>query len=222
MQIMEPVSRKVVYRLYPSRSQQAALLDMLGSHQRLYNAALEQRIAAWRLQHKSLSAYDQMRDLTDLRAADERYGALNAQSAQVTLNRLHLAFAAFFGRCKRVRPPASPGTYRSTVSAGGDTRRTVTASGSRPPMATETASCASRGSARFRCAAGQERWAMSRPARFNTRPSAGMRRSRFRANRNERAAAMRLAWIGASRHSPRSRMRTADFRLSRTRASSQA
>jgi hypothetical protein len=32
-----------------------------------------------------------MRDLTDLRAADERYADLNAQSAQVTLNRLHLA-----------------------------------------------------------------------------------------------------------------------------------
>jgi transposase len=87
---MEPVSRKVVYRLYPSRSQEEALLDMLGLHQRLYNAALEQRIAAWRLQRKSLSGYDQMRDLTDLRADDERYAALNAQSAQVTLNRLHL------------------------------------------------------------------------------------------------------------------------------------
>ncbi|HVS46539.1 MAG TPA: helix-turn-helix domain-containing protein [Verrucomicrobiae bacterium] len=91
---MEPVARKVVYRLYPSRSQEAALLDMLGLHQRLYNAALEQRIAAWRLQRRSLSAYDQMRDLTDLRGDDERYAGLNAQSAQVTLHRLHLAFGA--------------------------------------------------------------------------------------------------------------------------------
>jgi len=38
-----PRSHQVVYRLYPSRSQEAALLDMLGAHQRLYNAALEQR-----------------------------------------------------------------------------------------------------------------------------------------------------------------------------------
>lgn len=105
---MEPVSRKVVYRLYPSRSQEAALLDMLGLHQRLYNAALEQRIAAWRLQRKSLCAYDQMRDLTDLRADDERYSALNAQSAQVTLNRLHLAFAAFYRRCKNGETPGFP------------------------------------------------------------------------------------------------------------------
>jgi len=105
---MEPVSRKVVYRLYPSRSQDAALLDMLGLHQRLYNAALEQRIAAWRLRRKSLSAYVQMRDLTDLRAEDERYAGLNAQSAQVTLNRLHLAYGAFFRRCKKGETPGFP------------------------------------------------------------------------------------------------------------------
>ncbi len=105
---MEPVARKVVYRLYPSRSQETALLDMLGLHQRLYNAALEQRKAAWRLQRKSLSAYDQMRDLTDLRADDERYSGLNAQSAQVTLHRLHLAFASFFLRCKKGETPGFP------------------------------------------------------------------------------------------------------------------
>ncbi len=102
------VSRKLVYRLYPSRCQEAALRDMLGLHQRLYNAALEQRIAAWRLQRKSLSAYDQSRDLTALRTDDERYAALNAQSAQVTLQRLHLAFAAFFRRCKKGETPGFP------------------------------------------------------------------------------------------------------------------
>jgi putative transposase len=109
---MEPVPRKVVYRLYPSRSQKAALSDMLGLHQRLYNAALEQRIAAWRLQRRSLSAYDQMRDLTELRADDERYAGLNAQSAQVTLHRLHLAFRAYFRRCKNGQTPGFP-RYKS-------------------------------------------------------------------------------------------------------------
>ena len=105
---MAPVPRKVTYRLYPSRSQDTALSEMLGLHQRLYNAALEQRIAAWRLQRKSLSAYDQMRDLTELRADDERYAALNAQSAQVTLQRLHLAFSSFFRRCKKGETPGFP------------------------------------------------------------------------------------------------------------------
>ncbi|MBC5815759.1 MAG: transposase [Candidatus Eremiobacteraeota bacterium] len=95
------VSRKVAYRLYPSRSQGVALLSMLGAHQRLYNAALEQRIAAWRLRRYGMSYANQCRELTELRAADELYQNVNAQSAQVTLKRLDWAFKAFFQRCKR-------------------------------------------------------------------------------------------------------------------------
>ena len=105
---MAAVSRKVRYRLYPSRSQEAVLLDMLGLHQRLYNAALEQRIAAWRLRRRGVSFAGQCRDLTELRADDERYHGLNAQSAQVTLKRLDLGFKAFLARCKRGHTPGFP------------------------------------------------------------------------------------------------------------------
>src|SRR5450631_4389310 len=56
---MESVSRKVVYRMYPTCRQNAALFAMLGLHQRLYNAALEQRIAAWRRTRTSLGFVDQ-------------------------------------------------------------------------------------------------------------------------------------------------------------------
>jgi putative transposase len=105
---MEPVSRKVVYRLYPTRPQAAAFLNMLGLHQRLYNAALEQRIAAWRLSRTSVGFVAQCADLTELRAADESYAAINAQSSQVTLKRLDLAFAAFFRRCKAGQTPGFP------------------------------------------------------------------------------------------------------------------
>jgi putative transposase len=77
-------------------------------YQRLYNAALEQRKAAWRLQRKRISEYDQSRDLTELRAADPEYRALNAQSAQVTLHRLNCAYEAFFRRYKRGEAPGFP------------------------------------------------------------------------------------------------------------------
>jgi putative transposase len=97
---MEPVSRKVVYRVYPSCRQQAALLDMHGLHQRLYNAAIEQRIMAYRLRETSVSLTEQCRNLTELRAEFPEYAGLNAQSAQVTLKRLDLAFQAFFRRAK--------------------------------------------------------------------------------------------------------------------------
>src|SRR5450631_3045370 len=105
---MDSVCRKVVYRMYPSPAQEAALLDMLGMHQRLYNAALEQRIAAWRRTRTSVGFVDQCADLTELRAADESYAAINAQSSQVTLKRLDLAFAAFFRRVKTGQTPGFP------------------------------------------------------------------------------------------------------------------
>jgi putative transposase len=102
------VSRKVVYRMYPTRRQNAALRDMLGLHQRLYNAALEQRIAAWRSTRTSLGFVDQCFDLTELRGDNEAYAAMNAQSSQVTLKRLDLAFAAFFRRVKAGQTPGFP------------------------------------------------------------------------------------------------------------------
>ena len=105
---MEPVSRKVVYRMYPTRRQNAALFDVLGLHQRLYNAALEQRIAAWQRTRTSLTFVDQCFDLTELRGDDESYAAINAQSSQVTLKRLDLAFAAFSRRVKAGQTPGFP------------------------------------------------------------------------------------------------------------------
>jgi putative transposase len=74
------------------------LLDIKGAHQRLYNVALEQRIGAYRLTGRVVGFAAQCRDLTELRAAEPEYAAINAQSEQVTLKRLDLAFAAFFRR----------------------------------------------------------------------------------------------------------------------------
>jgi putative transposase len=105
---MDSVVRKVVYRMYPSSSQEMALLDMLGMHQRLYNAALEQRIAAWQRTRTSVGFANQCADLTELRSADESYAGLNAQSSQVTLKRLDLAYQAFFRRAKSGETPGFP------------------------------------------------------------------------------------------------------------------
>ena len=86
--------------MYPSPSQEMALLDMLGLHQRLYNAALEQRITAWQRTRTGIGFAKQCTDLTELRSADDSYAGLNAQSSQVTLKRLDLAYQAFFRRVK--------------------------------------------------------------------------------------------------------------------------
>jgi putative transposase len=110
---MQVVSRKIVYRMYPAPSQEATLLDMLGMHQRLYNAALEQRITAWRTARKSIGFAEQCRDLTELRAADETYAGLPCHSSQVTLKRLDLAFQAFFRRVKSGKDEAGFPRFKS-------------------------------------------------------------------------------------------------------------
>ena len=97
---MTQVNRKVTYRLYPTARQEVVLSDTLRLHQRLYNAALEQRISAYRTRKVSLSYVDQAKELTRLRGEFPEYKALNAQSEQVTLTRLDLAFQNFFRRVK--------------------------------------------------------------------------------------------------------------------------
>ncbi len=52
------VNRKLTYRMYPNKTQRFLLNDMLIKHQRLYNAALEQRISAYRKQVGDRSSVD--------------------------------------------------------------------------------------------------------------------------------------------------------------------
>lgn len=100
---MEKVKRKVTYRLYPTKRQVASLAQTLRLHQQLYNGALEHRISAFKKHKKSIGFSQQCRELTELRHAMPEYEALNAQSCQVTLKRLDLAFQAFFSTHKSKR-----------------------------------------------------------------------------------------------------------------------
>lgn len=100
--------RRATYKLYPSGVQAAALEQQCDLHRQLYNAALEERIDAYRKVGKSITFADQCASLTVIRAAHPEYLALNAQSAQVTLKRLDLAFKAFFRRCAAGDPPGFP------------------------------------------------------------------------------------------------------------------
>ncbi|WP_081577053.1 RNA-guided endonuclease InsQ/TnpB family protein [Acidithiobacillus thiooxidans] len=102
------LNRKVTYRLYPNVEQEARLQETLGLHQRLYNTALEERIRAYQETGKGLSFADQCKVLTQWRKAVPALAGLNAQSEQVTLKRLHLAFQHFFRRVKNDETPGFP------------------------------------------------------------------------------------------------------------------
>ena len=101
-------NRKVTYRLYPNAPQEARLQEMLGLHQRLYNTALEERIRTYQDTGKGLSFAAQCRQLTQWRKISIGLASLNAQSEQVTLKRLHLAFQHFFRRVKKGETPGFP------------------------------------------------------------------------------------------------------------------
>lgn len=72
----------------------------LGFCQSLYNAALQERVGAWKIEHKSVSLNEQSRQLTEIRTADpDAYAVHSGVSADV-LRRLDKAMRTFFRRCK--------------------------------------------------------------------------------------------------------------------------
>ena len=102
------MKRRATFKLYPSQYQAATMERVCDLHRLLYNCALEERINAYRKAGVSISFKDQCKSLTVIRAQDPAFLAINAQSAQVTLKRLDLAFRAFFRRCKAGDEPGFP------------------------------------------------------------------------------------------------------------------
>lgn len=78
------------HKLYPTPKQALVLARMLAAHQKLYNAALEERISAWRNGQHSISYEDQTKSLTLVREQlPEDWAWMNCSSQQVTLRRLN-------------------------------------------------------------------------------------------------------------------------------------
>jgi len=87
------------YRLYPNREQAATLEHQLSEARSLYNAALQERRDAWRMQRVSRNYYDQANQLKEIR--DAGYLELaNYSACQDVLRRVDKAFKAFFRRVK--------------------------------------------------------------------------------------------------------------------------
>ncbi len=88
-------------KLRPTPAQERALEDILWRCRDLYNAALEQRIAAWQRRHISVSRYEQEVELKAIRAAFPEYEAIHSHVLQDVLARLDKTYQAFFRRVQR-------------------------------------------------------------------------------------------------------------------------
>lgn len=88
-----------VFKVLPSRAQHAALDAMLESQRQFYNAALQERIGAWR-RSVSISLNDQTKSLTEIRKFDADIGGVPYNVSKWTLKRLDDSMKAFYKRAK--------------------------------------------------------------------------------------------------------------------------
>ena len=103
------MSRKTFkYRLYPTKQQEQTLLFFLRRCRDLYNAALEERRAAYQMRTVSVYCFDQINELPDLKQAFPAYQELPSHVLQDVLRRLDKAFAAYFRRLANGEKPGYP------------------------------------------------------------------------------------------------------------------
>lgn len=74
----------------------------------LYNTALEQRISIYKQDRGSISCYDQINQLPELKKAFPEYKEVSSQTLQDVIERLDGAYSAFFRRVKNGEKPGFP------------------------------------------------------------------------------------------------------------------
>ena len=96
------------YRLSPTSKQAKVLQWTLDRCRELYNAALSERRDAYKYAGKSITCYEQINDLPEIKEIREEYRDIHSQVLQDTLRRVDKAFKGFFARCKRGDTPGFP------------------------------------------------------------------------------------------------------------------
>ena len=96
------------FRINPSKAVARKMQETLDACRFLYNAALQERRDAYRLNRISINYCSQARQLTEIREFDEETAAVYSQVSQDVLRRLNKAFDNFFRRVKAGQTPGFP------------------------------------------------------------------------------------------------------------------
>lgn len=96
------------YRLCPTRVQETELFNQLRLCRNLYNAALQERIGAYRKAKVTRNYYDQANTLSEIKAELPEYKGVYSQVLQDVLKRIDKAYQAFFRRVKAGEKPGFP------------------------------------------------------------------------------------------------------------------
>lgn len=107
--VAEPIIRKTFkYRIYPSKAQITCLNHTLALCCELYNASLQERRDAYRLERKSVRYGEQANQLPDIKKIREDVGSVHSQVLQDVLKRVEKAFDGFFRRVKAKQKAGFP------------------------------------------------------------------------------------------------------------------
>ena len=101
--------RTFCYKLKPTQTQVAWMLDILERLRQLQNSALNGRKAVYETERRTLGFSEQCRELTAARRRDTYYRDVPAQFQQSVLKRVDNSFKGFF---RRVRAGETPGYPR--------------------------------------------------------------------------------------------------------------
>lgn len=85
----------------PSKIVQANLEQTLNLCRSLYNAALQERRDAYKLNRISINYYDQANQLSEIKQTNPEYKSVHSQVLQDVLKRLDKTFKAFYARAKQ-------------------------------------------------------------------------------------------------------------------------
>lgn len=112
--------RRYKYRLRPTKNQEFLLIEMLEDHRTLYNAALEERRLAWKMNIRHINRNMQKLQLKDIRAFDTDFQRWSFQTEADVVERVHKSFEGFFRRVKNNEIPGFPrykgyGRYNSVT-----------------------------------------------------------------------------------------------------------
>ena len=104
----ETVIRKAEFAFRPSKRQVGLLERLLGACCEVYNAGLQERRDAWRLQGKSIALFDQFNQIAGLRGVRDDVLAWGIQPLRGALRRLDEAYGGFYRRCAAGQTPGHP------------------------------------------------------------------------------------------------------------------
>ena len=93
------------FRLYPTASQEADLRETLETCRRFYNDCLAERKAAYETEKRTVTKFEQLRRVKELKASSPFAAGIHSHVLQVVVADLDKAFRAFFRRVKAGEAP---------------------------------------------------------------------------------------------------------------------